>query len=265
MNSHPIIFIDSGVGGLPYLALARQRLPAERFIYVADRLHYPYGEKDMAQIQADVLETFRLIMDRFSPKAAVIACNTASVAALERLRQTFPIPFVGVVPAVKPAAAFSRSRRIGVLATPQTVKNDYLDGLIDNFANGCEVVRIAAPALRDFVENEFFSATADTRERVLEDAAASVNSAGTDVLVLACTHFLHVAAALQEKLGRGVRLIDSREGVVNQLERVIDRQSLRTAKTEGESLMYLTGPGPAEERHRRFAERFGLELAGSLT
>jgi glutamate racemase len=265
MNSHPIIFIDSGVGGLPYYALARRRLPAERFIYVADRLHYPYGEKNITQIQEDVLATFHLVMERFAPKTAVIACNTASVAALDRLRETFPIPFVGVVPAVKPAAAFTRNKRIGVLATPQTVKNDYLDGLIDHFADGCTVVRIAAPALRDFVEERYFDAPPEERERVLDDAAAAVKEAGTDVLVLSCTHFVHVDEALREKLGSGVTLIDSREGVVSQLERILDRHDLRAAGKDGGGAMYLTGPGPVEERYRRFAQRFDLVLAGPLT
>ena len=264
MNSAPVIFFDSGVGGLPYYALARQRLPGERFIYVADRLHYPYGEKSLDRIREDVLETFRLIMDRFAPKLAVIACNTASVAALDRLRRAFPIPFVGVVPAVKPAAAFTRNKRIGVLATPQTVKNDYLDGLIRNFADGCAVVRIAAPALRDFVERDLFTAAPAARERVLEETAAAVREAGPDVLVLGCTHYLHVDRELQEKLGVAVTVIDSREGVVNQLERVLARGDLRAGDAGGAGVMYLTGPGPAEERYQRFAERFGLEMAGTL-
>jgi glutamate racemase len=264
MNSQPIVFFDSGVGGLPYLEQAVRRLPRERFIYVADRRHYPYGEKEMTRIQADVLESFHLVMERFSPKLAVIACNTASVAALDELRRAFPIPFVGVVPAVKPAAGFTRTKRIGVLATPQTVRNDYLDGLINDFADGCEVIRIAAPALRDFVENDFFSASPEQRERVIAETADAVRRAKTDVLVLACTHFLHVDAALGEALGGEVVIVDSREGVVKQLVRVLEGHSLLAVAGGGEPVMYLTGPGPAEDRYRRFAARFGLAMAGEL-
>jgi glutamate racemase len=265
MNSHPIIFFDSGVGGLPYLALARRRLPAEQFIYIADRQHYPYGEKSLAAIQQDVVDAIGEAKERFSPKVVVIACNTASVAALARLRQVFPMSFVGVVPAVKPAAALTRNKRIGVLATPQTVKNDYLDGLVNNFADGCEVIRIAAPALRDFVEYDFFSAGTEDRERVIDEAAAAVRRANTDVLVLACTHYLHVDAALRGKLGAAVRIIDSREGVVRQLERVLDQFHLRASGTAGRSAMYLTGKGEVEERYRLFADHFGLEMAGSVS
>jgi glutamate racemase len=258
MESEPIIFFDSGVGGLPYLALARERLPDERFIYIADRLHYPYGERTTAEIQALVLAVFGRAAERFRPKLAVIACNTASVAALDRLRQAFRLPFVGVVPAVKPAAAFTHNHRIGVLATPQTVKNDYLDGLIRDFADGCEVKRIPAPRLRDFVETRLFDATAAEKAEVIGEAADSVRASGADVVVLACTHYLHVTSELAEAFGADVRLIDSREGVVNQLERVLDREQLRAGERTGPDGFFLTGAALPEERYRRFAGRFGF-------
>jgi glutamate racemase len=126
------------------------------------------------------------------------------------------------------------------------------------------VVRIAAPALRDFVEHDFFSAPPEKRERVIEDTVAAVRRAGTDVLVLACTHYLHVDAALRERLGEAVRIIDSREGVVNQLERVLDRFGLRASGEMGESVMCLTGVEEVEERYRLFAEHADLKMAGIL-
>jgi glutamate racemase len=264
MEEKPIIFFDSGVGGLPYLALAREQLPQERYVYIADRLHYPYGDKDLDQIRAAVLDTFRLAFSRFAPKAAVVACNTASVAALEQLRAAFPIPFVGVVPAVKPAVGLTHNGRIGLLATPQTVKNDYLDGLITSFANGCAVVRIAAPALRDFVEHDFYTASPAERERVIGETAGAVRAADADVLVLACTHYLHVAADLSRALGAAVRIVDSRAGVINQLERVLEADRLAARDGEGTAAMFLTGRGPAEERYRRFAAQFGLGEPGIM-
>ncbi|MBN2354266.1 MAG: glutamate racemase [Spirochaetales bacterium] len=264
MKSRPIIFFDSGVGGLPYLALARERLPAERFVYVADRGHYPYGEKTVTELRAVVLEVFGRAAERFSPKLGVVACNTASVAALDALRAAFDPPFVGVVPAVKPAAAFSKNKRIGVLATPQTVKNDYLDALVRDFAEGCEVVRIPAPRLRDFVETRLFDAPAAEKDEVIGEAAGAVRASGADVVVLGCTHYLHVAAELEAALGPSVRIIDSREGVVNQLVRVLDGSRLRAAKRDGEDGFFLTGEAPVEERYRRFAERFGFAGAEIL-
>jgi glutamate racemase len=265
MDSKPIIFFDSGVGGLPYLALAKERVRREQFIYVADRLHYPYGEKTSSQIEADVLAVFHLIMKRFHPKIAVIACNTASVAALASLRREWLIPFVGVVPAVKPAAAYTKTKRIGVLATPQTVKNDYLDGLIREFADDCEVVRIPAPALRDFVEMRFFDADPEEKRRVVEAAAGAVRASGVDVLVLACTHFLHVAADLHKALGPAVHLIDSRQGVVSQLERVLDQSNLYGRPPIAPDALFLTGSAPFEERYLRFARLFRLEQGGVLS
>jgi glutamate racemase len=264
MESQPIIFFDSGVGGLPYLALARERLPAERFVYVADRGHYPYGEKTVEQIRSIVLEVFGRVAARFAPKLCVVACNTASVAALAALRAAHGLPFVGVVPAVKPAAAFTKNRRIGVLATPQTVKNDYLDALIRDFAGGCGVVRIPAPRLRDFVETRLFDAGDGEKDEVIGEAAEAVRASGADVVVLGCTHYLHVAAELQAALGPDVRLIDSREGVVNQLVRVLDRSRLRARQRAGDDGFYLTGDGAVEERYGRFAERFGFPGAGLL-
>ncbi len=261
MESRPIIFFDSGVGGLPYLALARGRLPAERFVYVADRGHYPYGEKTVFEIRAVVLEVFARAAERFSPKLCVVACNTASVAALAALRAAFSLPFVGVVPAVKPAAAFTKNKRIGVLATPQTVKNDYLDALVRDFADGCEVVRIPAPRLRDFVETRLFDAPAAEKDEVVGEAAAAVRASGADVVVLGCTHYLHLASELEAALGPAVRLIDSREGVVNQLIRVLDRSRLRASTRAGDDGFYLTGEHPVEERYRRFAGRFGFPEA----
>jgi glutamate racemase len=133
-----------------------------------------------------------------------------------------------------------------------------------DFAACCTVVRIAAPALRDFVEHDYFTADAAERERVIAETAAAVKDAGTDVLVLACTHFLHMAGDLQAALGEGVHLVDSREGVVNQLERVLKINSLLSDAQAGEGVMYLTGPDPAGERYRLFAEKFGLALAGPL-
>jgi glutamate racemase len=264
MNQKPIVFFDSGVGGLPYLALAQRRLPAERFIYVGDRRHYPYGDKTQDEIRENVLESFQLIMERFSPKTAVIACNTASVVALSALRARFSIPFIGVVPAVKPAAGLTKNNRIGVLATPQTVKNDYLDGLIRDFAPGCTVVRIPLPELRDLVEKQFFSALPELKNRIVGNAARAVEEAAVDVVVLACTHFLHVEKELHDALPPGILIIDSRDGVISQLERVLDKKSLRSQTKYAPDLFYVTGEGALEEQYARFAGAFGLEPGGSL-
>ncbi|HEQ71561.1 MAG TPA: glutamate racemase, partial [Spirochaetia bacterium] len=177
----------------------------------------------------------------------------------------FSIPFIGVVPAVKPAAGMTRNGRIGVLATPQTVRNDYLTGLINDFAAGLVVTRIAAPALRDLVEERFFSASPEEKRSVIADAAAAVRDAGVDTVVLACTHFLHVDTELGDVLGKNVLIIDSREGVINQLGRVLEKEKLSAHVKPGPNLFYVTGADPVQDRYRSFATAFGLGVGGTLS
>ncbi|MDR3200332.1 MAG: aspartate/glutamate racemase family protein, partial [Spirochaetales bacterium] len=127
----PVAFLDSGVGGLPYLQWVRKHLPGENYIYLADRKYFPYGPKTPDRVFSAVAEGVEKFIKTFDPKLFVLACNTASVSALERLRQAFPAKtFVGTVPAVKPAAEYSKNKRIGVLATNATVHAHYLDSLI---------------------------------------------------------------------------------------------------------------------------------------
>jgi glutamate racemase len=260
MDERPIAFIDSGIGGLPYLAEVRRRLPGARLVYAADRERFPYGEKRPADIVEAVVSLAERLVEREHPQLIVIACNTASVVALGELRRRFSLPFVGTVPAVKPAAAWSNSRRIGVLATRRTVEGDYLRDLVEKFASGCEVVGLPANDLVAFVEYELHRASAVERIARATAEAARVRDARVDTVVLGCTHFLHLEAELRAAFGPDVTLVDSRDGVA--------RQAARLAGTvepaEGADAFYLTGPQPIAERHRFFARAFGLEPAGSL-
>lgn len=256
------MFFDSGVGGLPYLVLAREWYPAEDYVYVADSMHYPLGDKDVAEIQEAVLATFSLISSCFKPKLAVVACNTASVAALEKLRQKYSFPFVGVVPAVKPAAQLSRTGRIGILATPQTTQHDYLTKLIREFAQSCQVIRIPAPRLRDFIEYHFFDASPPERETVIAHTAQIIKESRVDVVVLACTHYLFIEDELRTLLGEAISVIDSREGVVRQLGRLLAQ--VGQAQGKGSADFYYTGDLETWTRHLPFCRLFGLEPKGRL-
>ncbi len=256
----PVAFIDSGIGGLPYLAAVRRLLPGIRLVYAADRERFPYGDKRPADIVEAVVSLAGRLVEREHPRLIVVACNTASVVALESLRRRFPLPFVGTVPAVKPAAAWTRSRRIGVLATQRTVEGDYLRGLVARFAGGCEVVGLPANDLVAFVENELHRASATERAAHAAAEAARVRDAGVDTVVLGCTHFLHLEAELREAFGPDVTLVDSRDGVARQTARLAGA----VESDRGADAFYLTGPGPFAERHLFFARSFGLEPAGSL-
>jgi glutamate racemase len=264
----PVAFIDSGIGGLPYLAAVRRLVPGARLVYAADRERFPYGEKRPADIVEAVVSLAGRLVEREHPRLIVVACNTASVVALADLRRRFRLPFVGTVPAVKPAAAWSRSRRIGVLATLRTVEGDYLRGLVERFAGGCEVVGLPANDLVTFVENELHRASPVERAARAATEAARVRDAGVDTVVLGCTHFLHLEAELRDAFGPEVTLVDSRDGVARQAARLaaaVQTDSGAAPRSDPRpDAFYLTGPGPFAEPHLFFARAFGLEPAGSL-
>jgi glutamate racemase len=273
MTPDPVAFLDSGVGGLPYLAHTRARAPLERYVYVADRANFPYGEKDSRLIvEASISVTERLI-EREHPRLVVVACNTISVVALAALRARFSLPFVGVVPAVKPAAALSKKRRVGVLATRQTVEGEYLRRLIETHAADCSVVSLPAAGLVEFVEEEMFRASPTQRMEKVRREVERFRDERIDALVLGCTHFLHLEEEFRDLLGReGITLVDSRDGVTRQVRRLIAAAAPGTVRAQtapgvpadGESLLYVTGPVPLEERYSWFADRYHLRMEEGL-
>jgi glutamate racemase len=257
-------FFDSGVGGLPYLALAESRLPHEWFVYIADTENYPYGDKSPGEIRSIVMRLMDRVCQKVTLKCMVIACNTASVVALDDLRKQYPIPFVGVVPAVKPAAAFSEKKKIGVLATLRTVKDEYLKHLISDFADGCEVIVVPVGEIRDIVEKRFFTATPDEKKALLKNAVQELKAREVDAVVLGCTQLLFLEKEFTEVLGNGISVIDSREGVVNQLVRVVKTHNIAAREKSGESRLYITGPEDPSGRYLRFSREFGLSFSGTL-
>ena len=260
--SEPVAFIDSGVGGLPYLASARRLLPTERFVYAADREHFPYGRMSAQAVTEATTSLAARLIQRESPKLVVVACNTMSVVALAELRRRFAVPFVGVVPAVKPAAELSQSKRIGVLATQRTVEGQYLKDLIEKFAGGCTVSSLPAADLVDFVERQMCSASAEERRARVRTEAAPFREARVDTVVLACTHFMHLEEEFRSELGEAVRIVDSREGVTRQIVRLLGTHVAE--QRLGADTLYLTGALPVENRYLYFAKQFGLELGGLL-
>jgi glutamate racemase len=267
-NGAPIAFLDSGVGGLPYLQWVRKHLPDERFVYLADRKHFPYGTKTADEVFAAVAEGVGKCAAAFNPKLFVLACNTASVSALDRLRTEFPgKTFVGTVPAVKPAAQYSRNKRVGVLATGATIHAHYLDGLIERFASSCTIVRVPGPDIVNFVEKKFFAATPEERLLVVADAVAKFREEGVDTLVLACTHFLYLYDEIHAELGGDVRIIDSREGVGRRVIELLHAGNLLRRVSSGPHPLpgfYLSGDQPPESQYAFFADYFNIGLAGLL-
>ncbi len=210
---------DSGVGGLSVLHEIRARLPHADLVYVADSGHCPYGEKSYAEIRgrAEAITSFLL---EGKARAVVVACNTATVAAIDGLRRTYPgVPFVGMEPAVKPAAAATRTGVVGVLATGATLGGERFAGLAERFAEGIELITQACPGLVEHIEAGDLDSQA-TRALVRR-YAAPLCARGADTLVLGCTHYPFLIPTLRQELGTDIALIDSGAAVARQVERVL--------------------------------------------
>jgi glutamate racemase len=151
-DARPILFFDSGVGGLSIVAPARAALPRAPFVYAADSAGFPYGIRDEAEIAARVPVLLGRLAERYRPRLIVIACNTASTIALPAVRAALDLPVVGTVPAIRPAAAISGTRTIGVLGTAATVRQRYVDDLAARFAGDCAVLRHGSAALVELAE-----------------------------------------------------------------------------------------------------------------
>lgn len=219
----PIGVFDSGAGGLTILSALQQELPHEDYIYIGDTAHCPYGVRSDAEIAELTTNACRFLIER-GVKLIVIACNTASQAALNVVRSTFDVPFVGVVPAVKPAARATRRGRIGVAATNQAVKAAYLHHLIEDFAAGVQVYAVGCPELVTLVEHGELDGP--IVEETLQHVLYPLLSKNIDVLVLGCTHFPAMRSAIEHVVGKHVLVIDSGAAVARRTHAVLDTESL---------------------------------------
>jgi glutamate racemase len=187
----PLLFFDSGVGGLSVLQPTRAILPGASIVYAADSAGFPYGKKTEAELAARVPALLGRLVERYRPRLTVIACNTASTIALEHVRAALDIPVVGTVPAIKPAAELSKSRVIGVLGTDATVRQPYVDDLAARFAADCTVIRHGSAELVELAEAKL--AGDEVPIQAIHDAIAPMlaqpEGEKIDVMVLACTHF----------------------------------------------------------------------------
>lgn len=185
----PILFFDSGVGGLSVLGPTRALLPSAPIVYAADSACFPYGKRSEAELGERVPALLSELAGRYRPRLIVIACNTASTIALDHARAALDLPIVGTVPAIKPAAERSKSRVIGVLGTEATVRQPYVDDLAARFAADCTIIRHGSPELVELAEDRIAGRDVDVGA-VRAAIAPMVEAApGMDVMVLACTHF----------------------------------------------------------------------------
>ena len=246
-DRRPIGVFDSGVGGLSVWRKIARQLPHEDTIYFADQLHIPYGTRSLEQIRQFSEAITRFLLER-SCKAIVIACNTASAAALKHLRETFPfIPFVGMEPAVKPAAETTQTRVVGVLATPATFQGALFASVVERFANGVRLVNQVCPGLVEQVE----AGKLDAPETgaLLRGFLVPIVEANADTIVLACTHYPFVIESIRRIVGPGVNVIDPSPAIARQTGRALAERSLNAPDSRiGQRAFFTSGDRDAFSR-----------------
>lgn len=240
----PIGVFDSGVGGLSILKKIHQHLPHERLLYVADSAHAPYGPKGSAFI----LERSKAIVDFFlaaEVKAVVVACNTATAAAVKQLRADYTIPIIGMEPAIKPAAAKSRSGVIGVLATEGTLASDKFVDLKSRFDKQVEIITQPCPGLVEQIEQH--TPDPDVIIRLLQEYVLPLLAKGADTLVLGCTHYTFIADQIRAVAGDEVAIIDTDDAVARRLGSVLTEQQKLAAPAQAGSVQFYSSGDTAEQ------------------
>ncbi len=258
----PVVFIDSGVGGLPYCQNFHDRMPHVPRIYIADRAHFPYGPREKKELSRILVQLVQKVRDVFEPVVVVLACNTASISSLAELRASFPdIPFVGTVPAIKPAVLASKRKRIGLIATERTISDAYVYSLGKQFDPACHIEGLAAPELVDFVEHRLHTASEDERRGAVLPYIEYFTNQQVDGLVLGCTHFLFLLEEFTSLVPAEMRVYHSLDGVARRVQTFLPEAyknvTPHTEHTEYEKLL-VTGEGPITESWQWFSRRYAL-------
>lgn len=228
-----ILVFDSGIGGLSIARCIHRALPAAQLVYLADSAGFPYG----GQPESVVVERSQRLIGRALNDVpcdiVVVACNTASTVVLPALRAMTDTPVIGVVPAIKPAAALSQNRRIGILATPATVTRPYLESLVAEFASDCHVERIGHPQLVHWIEQQLAGDSLPSED--LSRALQPFRDAGVDTVVLGCTHYPLIASVLRELLPDVTYWVDSGDAIARRVGWLLEQsgRSVASLKAQG--------------------------------
>ncbi|MDF3062304.1 MAG: glutamate racemase [Microvirga sp.] len=252
-----ILVFDSGLGGLTVFSELRRARPDARFVYAADDAAFPYGRLTEAELVARVLTVMDRLIERHAPDLVVIACHTASTLVLPPLRQRFAIPFVGTVPAIKPAAALSASKRFSVLATPGTVARDYTRDLVETYAAGCRVTLVGSRRLASLAEAELSGAPGPDEEIEAEIAPCFVadEDGRTDVIVLACTHYPLLLPRFMPLAPWPVTWIDPAPAIARRVVQLIGEPLDPDAATDEAFAVFTSAAGIGEPLRGALAAR----------
>jgi glutamate racemase len=244
-HNAPVGLFDSGVGGGTVLIHLHRLLPAEDLLFLADQANVPYGPRPPDEIRALSAACAHWLIDRHA-KIIVVACNTASAAALQHLRATFPAtPFVGMVPAVKPAARQSKSGVVGVLATPATIQGELLRDVVEEWAGDARVIAQPCPGLVEQIEAGALDSPAT--DALLTRFIVPLAAAGADTIVLGCTHYPYLLPNIQRIAGPHVAILDAAPAVAAQAQRVLRQRGLARPESGSAGVVtYATTGVPAQ-------------------
>jgi glutamate racemase len=257
--SAPVILVfDSGLGGLTVFREVVKARPDARFVYAADDAFFPYGRQDEGKLVARVLDVMEQLVAAHRPDLVIIACNTASTLVLPQLRERFKIPFIGTVPAIKPACSSSNSKLVSVLGTEATVKREYTRALIREHGNNCAVTLVGSPRFAEFAEAELKGEFVSDADMLTEIMPCFIENDGkrTDTVVLACTHYPLLLDRLQTLAPWPVNFIDPAPAIARRVVELLGPPAPGAPRLPARSV-FTSGQAPAPPLAAALA-RFGL-------
>jgi len=261
MDNRPVLFIDSGIGGLPYCRDFLKENPQEAVCYAADKKNFPYGPRGKEELSSILITLTKKLLKIVNPKIIVLACNTATIAAIASMRESFPqIPFVGTVPALKPAAASCNNAKIGVLGTERTIEEIRGLNLVDDT---CEIFGVAAPELVKFVELRFDKVQQSEKNEIVKKYIEQFRTADVKTLVLGCTHFLYLKEEFRREASPDIKVFDSLDGITKRIEYLLDENdgALRCEKNSKPThRLLLTDKDTEDSFWRNYAQTNGFNF-----
>jgi glutamate racemase len=263
MDQAPILFFDSGIGGLTVLREARVLMAGRRFVYIADDAAFPYGAWEERALADHIVALFGPLLNEFRPEIAVISCNTASTIALADLRAAFPdTQFVGTVPAIKPAAERTRSGLVSVLGTPGTIARQYTRDLIASWATKCHVRLVGSDRLATLAETYMREGFVDEEAVRAEIAPCFLEKDGarTDIVVLACTHYPFLVNRMRKTAKWPVDWIDTSEAIARRALSLLDPHDAAVFSRDDKPDLARLTSGPPDNATRRLMHGFGLDM-----
>lgn len=252
-KSLPIGVFDSGAGGISVLAELIRHMPNEKFIYLADSANAPYGTKGCECVRNLSVTAARILLEK-GIKALVVACNTATSAAIKNIRNEFDIPVIGMEPAIKPAVEAGRDGKIVVMATPLTLKEEKFNNLYSKYNDAAPIIPVPCPGLAELIESE---ANSQKVKDYLANILKDVNIAGVSTIVLGCTHYCFIKKQIQELVGEKVLILDGNEGTARHLKAILQDKKLLNNSPDGLLDVELITTGDTElivPVYRRFLE-----------